>query len=791
MIRLMLPFLFLSLLVADEKQPPPIFEDWTKAVPGHVMPASGEHPRLFFRVSDLPRLRQRAATAEGQAILQRLRRILDGGEGTTFPKPRSAPTSESDAEDDEPQIGSYYTLWHGAGYGLLYQITGEQRYADLGKQAVQVAISRGKADADSRYSFTKATGALRCGPALSAVAMAYDMCYSGWDESFRDQIRKELEFYDPSKELGPAKPANCRIEDLARGSKHTPRSNHWGPQIGGAAIALWAIAGDPGVDQARIEKLLAVNKQCQLRQLGDGLGDHGYFSEHLGASQITTDTAFTLGLLAWKVTGGVDFVADHTEVPWISLRWPMLLVPTPRGPEYMTPIRGSTYGGQRFWRDGLSRGGQFVQGFPLMSKEDQAAMLWTYSNILEPAEKDLPARFALEAKQRSYDLLSPYAHRAIIALAYWPWDLAPQNPATRLPKTITDQRMQWHVFRNRWQDADDLLVGVLLGAIDTSYFGDLRRLRIWGLGRRYCAIFPPPTVAATKHAYGSNAWTLAWPGASLYVDLAPGQGLEGVVITRGLPVTPDKREFQIGAPSKFDPVGEWVFSYGDIKQRCVQQDGKYLLYDSSRRDGQVQGKSVTLNMGDKSMQGTVSPDFLTITWKQGKPWKRELPKHVPQPGEEENVAQKTFTDLSGSWKTEVGRSGEIIKLRQTGERLEIVVDPLGELRLKGTQQIVRVTYGTKTSLTEGMISACGDLIEWRDGAFDWRRAGSPALTPAPWGGADDQRSRMSRGTLSGQEVVVITFSSEGKHPSISIKDTQVQIGSRVYRLEQERLIPVP
>jgi hypothetical protein len=104
--------------------------------------------------------------------------------------------------------------------------------------------------------------------------MAYDLCYGGWDEAFRDRVRKEIEFYDPGKELGPAKPANVRLEDLARGSKHGPLSNHWGPQIGGAAIALWAVRNDPGVDNERIDRLLAVNKQCQLRQLAEGQGDH-------------------------------------------------------------------------------------------------------------------------------------------------------------------------------------------------------------------------------------------------------------------------------------------------------------------------------------------------------------------------------------------------------------------------------------------------------------------------------------------------------------------------------------
>jgi hypothetical protein len=60
-------------------------------VRGHKPLAAGEHPRLVFRRSDVPGLRSRADTPEGRVIVARMNELLEGP----------------------------WTLWQGAGYGLL------------------------------------------------------------------------------------------------------------------------------------------------------------------------------------------------------------------------------------------------------------------------------------------------------------------------------------------------------------------------------------------------------------------------------------------------------------------------------------------------------------------------------------------------------------------------------------------------------------------------------------------------------------------------------------------------
>ena len=90
-------------------------------MPGWEKPKPGEHPRLLFRKGHVAGLKKRAETPEGKAIIRRLRFLLDGKEGDTLLA----------AGQPEHTLGAF-TIGHAAGYGLLYQLSGEKKYADLG-----------------------------------------------------------------------------------------------------------------------------------------------------------------------------------------------------------------------------------------------------------------------------------------------------------------------------------------------------------------------------------------------------------------------------------------------------------------------------------------------------------------------------------------------------------------------------------------------------------------------------------------------------------------------------------
>lgn len=421
-------------------------------IDGHVKLAANEHPRLFFRRNDIPELRRRAQTPEGRQIVARLRQLLGGGEEmpTEFNPNRGKQPDGSGPFHATAPIGKAYTLWHAAGFGTLYQVTGEKKYAELARKCVDLALD-GQRDRDNRYSFQQPTGALRAGPSLSAIAIAYDLCFDAWEPEYRRKIALAIQEYDGG--YGNPK-ANEALGKLALSPRHGPQSNHFGPQVGGAGIAVLAIYGDDGTDTAKLDRYLAGIRKNAARNLTEGFGDGGYFYEHLGPSQISSDTAFMPYLAAERTAMGLDFISPLPNAQWINLRWVMDLLPVNGKPEFPLRHPGS-YGTGQFWkcRDGLSRGGQFVQAFLTASDDAQRrALLWTYNHVVEP-----------DPDSRTFDLVSPYPHRALFALVAWPIGLQELNPGEVLPKARSDSRYHWYVFRNRWQDADDALVTLLLG----------------------------------------------------------------------------------------------------------------------------------------------------------------------------------------------------------------------------------------------------------------------------------------------------------------------------------------
>ena len=470
---------------------------WPIPVPGWKAPEPGEHPRLFFRRSDLPEIRRRAQTEDGKKIIKRLRLLLNGSDGETLPpkanpsrkatnssatpwvdpnapKPPKGPSMDKPDDDEGPPlietpaerkareaavkagkyvnvnslpIGKVYTIWHAAGYGMLWQVTGEKKYADLGRKCIEMALD-GTRDRDNRYSFIDPHGALRAGPSLGAIAMGYDLCYDGWDNDFQQKVTQAIAKYDQGRYEN--------LRDLAHGARHYPGKNHWGGQVGGAAMALLAIWKEPGVDNERIETLMETNSVRMIWHLTKGFGDGGYYTEHHGPGGIASDTAFVPALQAWKVAGGRDFLSPRPNAPaitlikaqelllirgkpWYPLRWP-----SSHGSGNFSPYHVE---GQQSDRIGVSRAGQFSQGFGTVLEKHKPALLWVYNNIVEKN----PAT-------RTYDTVSPYPHRAALALVNWPIGIDPVNPEKILPRVHQDRYRCYLVTRNQWKDNSDIVV---------------------------------------------------------------------------------------------------------------------------------------------------------------------------------------------------------------------------------------------------------------------------------------------------------------------------------------------
>ena len=439
--------------------PAPV-KDWEALAPG-------EHPRLFFRKADIPGLKKRAQTPEGKAILARLRKLLNGGDGESMPsskRPVDAAFGDKSQELSLPE--GTYSIGHAAGYGLLYQLTGDMKYADLGRQCLEWAFE-GVRDRDGkgRYSWKEPSGALRAGPSVGWYAAGYDLCCDGWDDTFRRKAALAIQDYCKGEK-------DVSLEDLARGKRQHPGSNHWGAIVGGASLALLAIAVDPGVDAARIDELLKANETCILRQLTNGWGDHGFFAEGDGCGAISSDTALVPALQAWRIAAGKDFIAPRPNAPWMTLKWLMLTVPRDGKPAF--PYRG-TYEHNIWARNGLSGSGQFAQGFGGIADEHRPALLWLYNHVFRDADEKAGGPF---------DTINPYPHRAVLAFVNWPFGQAEKNPGDVLPRAVEDKAMGFYMFRNRWQDGDDIVVTALLKNTKGNYDVKGGDILVWGLGQK-------------------------------------------------------------------------------------------------------------------------------------------------------------------------------------------------------------------------------------------------------------------------------------------------------------------
>lgn len=423
---------------------------WPADIPNHRPVQPGEHPRLLFRQTDLPDLRARAATPEGQAILKRLRVQLNGGDGRSLPRELGT-TRRPDRDGSGPLAGrpdgEVLTFSHPAGYGFLYQMTGDRHYADLGRQAMEKMLE-GHRGRDLRYSFRQPYGALRSGPVLGWVALGYDLCYDGWEPAFREKIAREIAQYNEGRHMS--------LAELVRGSRHEPRSNHWGMQVGGGAMAILAIMNDPGVDMNVINPLFRVSERAMIRNVTEGFGEGGYFAEGDGCGTMASHIIYLSALQAWKVAAGRDFITPRPYARWTALRWFHLTVPQD---DNMGNLRRGFVerGGypQNIWNraGGVSGAGYFAIGYASVTPEERAGIWWWYNHYVRDWD---------QANGTPFDTLGPYPHHSILAFVNTPFDLEPVNPAQVMPRQVRDQRHQFYGFRNRWQDRNDIVITQLV-----------------------------------------------------------------------------------------------------------------------------------------------------------------------------------------------------------------------------------------------------------------------------------------------------------------------------------------
>ncbi len=542
---------------------------WYLPVSAHEPLKQGEHPRLFFRRKDLPELRRRAETPEGKAILARLRRTLGGGEDMPAHYNAAKVAYDKNASKNLPE--GAYTVSHAAGFGLLYQLTGDRKYADLGRRCFEKAWE-GVRDRDDRYSWRAPGGQLRAGPTLAWYALGYDLCYDGWEEDFRRKAALAIQDYDDSEGGEWGVPQGISLRQLCLTPAHMPASNHWGSQLG-AGLAVLAILGDPGTDDVKLRSYLAAVEKNAVRAVTAGFGDGGFFAEGPGPSHMGANTALVPLFQAFKVALGKDYINARPNAAWLTLRWIMELLPSRGGPIY--PCRKpSSYGSERFLagNGGMSHGGWFSQGFGAIPDAHKPALLWIYRN------------FCAAADQNGFDTLN-YPHRAVLALVNWPIGIEPRNPAETMPKTSVDKIHGYYVFRNQWKDETDVVVTAWLSSGPTGHISlGSPGVMVWGRGERIRLGSFPRCQTSLYEARPDGSGAVSGGGCSLAVDFRG----DSALVAFSAPAT-EKLEGGIAAGGRLwkiatlpkDPATE-IKMEGDrirVGSRILSHDGKKILME--------------------------------------------------------------------------------------------------------------------------------------------------------------------------------------------------------------------
>ena len=490
---------------------------WPSNVPNFKAPEPGEHPRLLFRKADIAALRERAKTPEGQAIIKRLRLCLNGGDGESMPAKFGVkgPVDKDGAGPLEGAPPGIFTYSHAAGYGMLYVLTGDKKYADLGRECMEKSLD-GYRDRDQRYSFRAPYGALRAGPSLGWTALGYDLCYDSWGDAYRKKVADAIQNYNEGKWLS--------LEELVRGARQHPGSNHWGMQVGGGAMAILAIMNDPGVDMKKIGPLLETSQKAMIRNMTEGFGDGGFFAEGDGTGSMSSHIVFLSALQAWKVAAGKDFYTPRPNAQWMSLKWFFLTVP--KNGQMDFPKRGA-YDHNIWARNDISGGCYFGIGFGVATPEQKPAILWFYNHCgLKQVD---------EKQSTPFDTPTPYPHLAIVPFVNWPFGMAERNPGEIIPHAYRDTKWGFYAWRNRWQDTDDVVISILTKTSKGNYSAKGEKsLTVWGLGKKTTwGTISGGFTGDYKPASDGSTVLMTGDGSCLAIDFSMASGCDAMLAMTG------------------------------------------------------------------------------------------------------------------------------------------------------------------------------------------------------------------------------------------------------------------
>ena len=407
---------------------------WIETIDNHQPLKSLEHPRLVFRASQLEEVRTKAQTATGKAILARLQQSLN------------------------QKI--YYQGYglnggsHAAGHCFLALLNQDQQSADQGWQIAQKAIKQSKG-----VNGKGNPRVLELSQLVTGIAIAYDLCYPLWDQAQRKSITRWLA--SRSVKLVQGGGANWNNNTVSNWNARTRSA---------AGIGALAIKQEPPdffpqnqyfAQSDNLDLFLDTATRKVIRYLDLAIGDRGFGIE---GDSYTSESAYLIlpFLQAYANVMGKDLVTN-SEAAWLLPHSMMRMVK--QGSEVFTPA----YGRHRQGADGSL----FAYGLATVPEQFLPSILWTFDRY-----------FGAEGDQ-SFGVNQIFPHSGIYSLVGYQENIESQNPATIFDRVMVDRQKGLFVFRNQWQDQQDILASIYLKKepIPGGWsFPEVGSFRISGLG---------------------------------------------------------------------------------------------------------------------------------------------------------------------------------------------------------------------------------------------------------------------------------------------------------------------
>jgi hypothetical protein len=308
------------------------------------------------------------------------------------------------------------------GCAVHHLLTGDVAAAELGRRAM-LAWFQGETGSDLE----------RAAMALKA-AMLMESCAAAWSEAHRAEFARLLvQIHEGFRRPGKDNP-------------HSVANNWWGVTHSGALVSALAAHGHrlPDGKMADLSEGIAWARG-RLRAFAQHFGDAGLYHEGLGY-QCYTVSHLLPALFASRGFDGVDLAA---ELPQLRRMGPSLFAAMCARPAITDAADDpARYGAMLGWNDaGMSvpQSNVWSLFIALAPESLRGGMRSWFDQIVGVASPD-PA-------------CAPGAAGWFFHLFHYPFEVPAGDPDAVLPVSVCDSRQGLAIYRNRYRDADDCVLG--------------------------------------------------------------------------------------------------------------------------------------------------------------------------------------------------------------------------------------------------------------------------------------------------------------------------------------------